>query len=410
MLSLSDIKSSLLEIFDVLMTTTFIEDVNMKNYFVPFIVGFAGFISAADNWIASLLLPSISNSFHITVSVASIVLTAYLIPYGFMQPIYGFFGDRHGKKKVLSILMFLLSVSTFLCSIVDSFVLLVIFRFITGFFAAGIISISLGILSDFFENEYLTKVISLFLGIVFLGQGISSAIGGWLIGTIDWTDIFLIFSFLSIVSCILTYFIPSVSVVTSNNRFFQSMGSLLRNKKLIRLYSLAFCNGFIVLGGYSFIGSYLFHGLQISYDYVGVGLMLFGLVCFISGLLNQIYLSKLSKEFVLNMGFLFSFCSFLFLSFQQLTMAYIGILMLGLGYIWVQSVLASQALALANTQKGLSAGLIGVGIFGGGGLGTYMGGEVLNNFGYSILFLSFAGLILIPVIGCNIGKIRFRHI
>ena len=205
----------------------------MKNYFVPFIVGFAGFISAADNWIASLLLPSISNSFHITVSVASIVLTAYLIPYGFMQPIYGFFGDRHGKKKVLSILMFLLSVSTFFCSIVDSFVLLVIFRFITGFFAAGIISISLGILSDFFENEYLTKVISLFLGIVFLGQGISSAIGGWLIGTIDWTDIFLIFSFLSIVSCILTYFIPSVSVVTSNNRFFQSMGSLLRNKKLV---------------------------------------------------------------------------------------------------------------------------------------------------------------------------------
>lgn len=46
---------------------------------------------------------------------------------------------------------------------------------------------------------------------------------------------------------------------------------------------------------------------------------------------------------------------------------------LGMGYILVQSILASRALELALNDKGLSSGIIGVAIFGGGGIGTYLG-------------------------------------
>ncbi|MCE0495612.1 MFS transporter [Vibrio salinus] len=115
----------------------------MNNYFVLFIVGFAGFISAADNWVASLLLPGISNSFGVTVATASIVLTAYLIPYGVMQPVYGFFSDRRGKTKVLKILMICLAVATFLCAKAPDIKWLTALRFVTGFFAAGIIGVGI---------------------------------------------------------------------------------------------------------------------------------------------------------------------------------------------------------------------------------------------------------------------------
>lgn len=71
----------------------------MKNYSVLVLVGFAGFISAADNWVASLLLPDISEDFGISISQVSIVLTAYLIPYGVLQPVYGYYSDRYGRKK-----------------------------------------------------------------------------------------------------------------------------------------------------------------------------------------------------------------------------------------------------------------------------------------------------------------------
>ncbi|WP_297950040.1 hypothetical protein [uncultured Campylobacter sp.] len=45
----------------------------------------SGTISAADNWIASLLLPSIADTFGVQVSAALTVLTAYLIPLAYFS-------------------------------------------------------------------------------------------------------------------------------------------------------------------------------------------------------------------------------------------------------------------------------------------------------------------------------------
>ncbi|WP_371751345.1 MFS transporter [Snodgrassella alvi] len=65
------------------------------------LLGFTGFISAADNRVASLLLPDISLDFGIPISQASIILTAYLISYGVLQPFYGFYSNQYGRKKIL---------------------------------------------------------------------------------------------------------------------------------------------------------------------------------------------------------------------------------------------------------------------------------------------------------------------
>ncbi|ORF09878.1 MFS transporter [Snodgrassella alvi] len=73
-------------------------------YFILILLGFAGFISAADNRMASLLLPDISLDFGIPIFQASIILTAYLIPYGVLQPFYGFYSDWYDRKKILLLL------------------------------------------------------------------------------------------------------------------------------------------------------------------------------------------------------------------------------------------------------------------------------------------------------------------
>ncbi|NUF09092.1 MFS transporter [Snodgrassella sp. ESL0324] len=53
---------------------------------------------------ASLLLPDISLDFGIPISQASIILTAYLVSYGVLQPFYGFYNDWYGRKKILLLL------------------------------------------------------------------------------------------------------------------------------------------------------------------------------------------------------------------------------------------------------------------------------------------------------------------
>ncbi|QTF06990.1 MFS transporter [Brenneria izadpanahii] len=376
----------------------------MSSFCIVFLVGFAGFISAADNWVASLLLPDISSSFDTNISQASVILTAYLIPYGIMQPVYGYYSDIYNRKKILQILMFLLGVATLLCSIAGSILSLTIFRFIAGFFAAGIISVSLGILGQFFEKDTLTKLVGIFLGFIFLGQGISSGIGGWLIEISSWRKIFLIFSALSFISFLLIFKLPSKSAQGKINALLPSIFSLLKDSHLLQIYFLAFCNGFGVLGGYSFIGSYLSKSLNIGYLYVGFGLMLFGLICFITGLVNRTLSGKLPQKQILPAGFICSLCSLLLLASHNIYLTYIAIILLGMGYVLVQSILASRALDLAGGNKGLSSGLIGVGIFGGGGIGTWLGSMILNIGGYINLFLFFAGLIIIPLLVLSFSR------
>jgi predicted MFS family arabinose efflux permease len=69
--------------------------------------------------------------------------------------------------------------------------------------------------------------------------------------------------------------------------------------------------------------------------------------------------------------------------------------------VWVQSVLAGKALELADNNKGLSSGIIGVGIFCGGGLGTLIGSVFLKYFNFSSLFILFTAVIVITMIFLN---------
>jgi predicted MFS family arabinose efflux permease len=371
----------------------------MKNYFVLILVGFAGFISAADNWVASLLLPSMSEDFAISISQASIVLTAYLIPYGVLQPVYGYYSDRYGRKKILLLLMFFLSLSTLLCAIAPTIILLTVCRFITGLFAAGIIAVSLGILGELYKKEILTKLVGLFLGLIFLGQGLSSAVGGWLIEISNWRNIFILFSILSLLSFLSIFFLPSSGFInTQKSAFIKALFSLLKKSTLRKIYFIAFCNGFIVLGTYSYIGAYFSTALGVDYKYVGVGLMLFGIVCFLTGFLNRLLLKDFSNRKILMYGFSCSIMSLLLLICHNIILTYIATMLLGMGYILVQSILASRALDLALNDKGLSSGIIGVAIFGGGGIGTYLGSLVLNISNYQILFLLFLCLIVVPLL------------
>lgn len=46
------------------------------------VLGLAGFISAADNWIVSPVLPAIAAGLGVSIPMAGIVFTAYMVPYG----------------------------------------------------------------------------------------------------------------------------------------------------------------------------------------------------------------------------------------------------------------------------------------------------------------------------------------
>ncbi|WP_379969757.1 MFS transporter [Ectobacillus sp. sgz5001026] len=65
------------------------------------ILGFAGFVTMADNWVVSPILPSIAQNLNVDVASASIVITAYMLPFGLFQLLYGYLAERFGKRQIL---------------------------------------------------------------------------------------------------------------------------------------------------------------------------------------------------------------------------------------------------------------------------------------------------------------------
>lgn len=80
-------------------------------------LGFCGLVSAADNWFVSPALPAIAQTLAVAPSVVAVILTAYLVPYGALQPVCGAIGDRVGRVRLLRVIVAGLAAGTLACAL-----------------------------------------------------------------------------------------------------------------------------------------------------------------------------------------------------------------------------------------------------------------------------------------------------
>lgn len=246
-------------------------------------LGVAGFISAADNWVISPILPAIASGFDASISQAGAILTAYLIPYGVMQPVYGFLSDCWGKARLLQLIVLGLALGTIGCFAANSLWVLVFWRLVTGFFAAGIIAVSLALIGDTVPVSERQKYVGMFMGIVFLGQGLSAGLGGLLAKYVSWQTSFAFFAGTAICTVAFLKKLPPGMSYSTGHKFFSEIKKITLSTKGKIIFPLAFFAGFLLLGLYSFLGAFLHEIVGLDYLQAGVVIMLFGFSCFLAG-------------------------------------------------------------------------------------------------------------------------------
>lgn len=355
------------------------------------ILGLAGFISAADNWIVSPVLPAIADSCRVSIATAGAILTAYLIPYGIMQPVYGFFSDHWGKKKILCRVIFGLAFGTLGCAFSGSITSLCFWRFLTGFFAAGIIAVSLALIGDQVAAPNRQACVGKFMGIVFLGQGLSVGFGGAFARYLSWRSAFIVFAIIAgSVGLLLVRKLPNDQTkepaVAVPMNFIAAVWQALVSSTGRVIFPAALITGFLLLGLYSYLGAFLHDVTGLDYFQVGIVVMCYGFACLLAGRLVGHIQRRLQVKPVVLIGFSFAcFTSALLLFAHSWQAGLLATVSLGFGYIFVQSILAT--LAFNIEPKGLPSALIGLGLFGGGGLGTAFAGGILARWNYHILWM-----------------------
>jgi predicted MFS family arabinose efflux permease len=240
----------------------------LNNRTIILILGSAGFTVMADNWVVSPLLPAISKDFGVSATSAGILITAYMIPFGIFQLVFGPLADRFGKKQVITFAMILFTIGTGLCALGYSLDNLTIYRAMAGIFAASVMPVSLALIGDLVPMAERQAAIGSFMGISFLGQGFSMAIGGTLAYVISWRGAFVLYAILAILSVILLL-TAGKNIPSSKNprsEFFAPYSKLLTQKESLFTYLIVIFEGFLILGSFSYLGAFISDAYHYNFD------------------------------------------------------------------------------------------------------------------------------------------------
>lgn len=366
-------------------------------------LGFCGLVSAADNWFVSPALPAIAQALAIAPSTAAVILTAYLVPYGLLQPLCGAIGDAVGRVRLLRIIVAGLAASTIICSIAPTLEALVAARIITGCFAAGIITVSQAIVGDVVGEQDRQGAIGLLMGITFTGQGLSAGLGGIICDLVGWRAAFVCFGILGALAWLGAMRLrepgSSSSALAEPFRPAEFLSNAARiffgNGRAV--YITACSTGIIYLGVYGFMGTFLAEKCGLASTQAGLLMMFYGLACLAGGSVSGRIGAVRGSRGVIAVGETSGIVACVLLSASALTGSWIAALgaaaCLGFGYILVQPTLVTLSMDIDPKHSGLCTGLIGLGVFAGGGVGSVVGGALIGAGGYLALWIA-AGIAL----------------
>lgn len=388
-------------------------------------LGFCGLVSAADNWFVSPALPAIAQTLAIAPAAATIILTAYLTPYGLLQPVCGAIGDAVGRVRLLCIIVAGLAVSTVLCAAAPTLEALVVARIVTGCFAAGIISVNQSLVGSVVSEEDRQGAVGLLMGVTFTGQGLSAGLGGLICDLVGWRAAFVCFGALGAVAWLgvrrLRYLdeTDGEGTVDAADASMTAAGAValgpverepfrpaafLRHAAQIffgpgrAIYFIAFTTGIIFLGVYGFMGAFLAERCGLSSTQAGLLMMFYGLACLAGGSISGRIGEARGQCGVIAVGETSGVIATALLATSTITGSWIPALpaaaCLGLGYILVQPTLVSFSMDIDPSHTGLCTGLIGLGVFAGGGVGSSLGGLAITDGGYLALW-TIAGVALV---------------
>lgn len=388
-------------------------------------LGFCGLVSAADNWFVSPALPAIAQTLAIAPAAATIILTAYLTPYGLLQPVCGAIGDAVGRVRLLCIIVAGLAVSTVLCAAAPTLEALVVARIVTGCFAAGIISVNQSLVGSVVSEEDRQGAVGLLMGVTFTGQGLSAGLGGLICDLVGWRAAFICFGALGTAAWLgvrrLRYLdeMDDTSTIDAPGAGVSAAGvgaggsaerepfrpaAFLRHAAQIlfgpgrAIYFVAFTTGIIFLGVYGFMGTFLAERCGLSSTQAGLLMMFYGLACLAGGSISGRIGEARGQRGVIAVGETSGVIATALLAASTITGSWMPALpaaaCLGLGYILVQPTLVSFSMDIDPSHTGLCTGLIGLGVFAGGGIGSSLGGLAIAGGGYFALW-TIAGMALV---------------
>ncbi len=363
------------------------------------------FVVTADIRVVIPLLRVIADEFGADIGDAGAIVTAYALPYGLFQLVYGPIGDRLGKVRVMSFAISLFAIGTAASAIATSIPMLVALRLFTGIAAASFIPLSLSYVGDNVPYQQRQAAIAKLLTGIALGQVLSASLGGIVTDLLRWQHVFLAYGALSLGLGLLLWqrtrglADPARRIERPLHHALSAYRGLLANPAARIVYVGVFVEHLFFFGGFTYMGAYLRDEFNLSYLLIGLTLSALGIGNLIYTRTAGALVRRLGEQRLLLLGGVIDCGAFLAFALFWNWVALIPVLVVfGVGYYLMHATLQTRATELAPETRGTAVALFAFSIFVGQGVGAALFGAVVDSSGYQPAFLlSAVGLLLLGI-------------
>jgi MFS family permease len=223
-----------------------------------------------------LLLP-VARDFDVSLGVATLALTAYLLLFGLMQPAYGVLSDAIGRVRVLRLALTGLSVGNLLAGFAPNVALLVLGRGIAGAFAAAIIPVTMAYVGDRVAMEHRQRAMATLMSCSALGAAAATIIAGVLTDLVNWRPPVLLVALSAPLLALLYGRLPETAPARAGQP-----SARQRIGQVLSIGWLRFLIAFTVVEGAAMVGFFNFFNAALQVD--GNSILVAGLVTSTYGL------------------------------------------------------------------------------------------------------------------------------
>ncbi|KAJ6097868.1 hypothetical protein N7499_002242 [Penicillium canescens] len=182
------------------------------------IVSFAAIFSPLSSNIYFPALSEISKELDVSMSLATLTVTVYMIAQGLAPSFWGSFSDVLGRRVIFIGTFLVYIIANIALGVSTNYTQLMVFRALQAAGSAATISIGAGVIGDITTSAERGSLIGIFGGVRMLGQGIGPVFGGILSEYLGFRSIFwflIIVSGISLLSIL--FFLPETLRTIAGN-------------------------------------------------------------------------------------------------------------------------------------------------------------------------------------------------
>ena len=169
----------------------------------------AMYLAAADQTVLASALPAIAAALG-GVADLSWVVVGYLLAATVAAPLYGYLGDRFGRRRMLLVALAVFTAASAACAFAPSFLALVVARMLQGLGGGGLMTLAQSLIGEHVAPRERGRFAGYFAMVFALASTTGPVLGAYLTELFGWRAIFAVNLPLGLVAAVLALSVPHV--------------------------------------------------------------------------------------------------------------------------------------------------------------------------------------------------------